>query len=78
MPKERVYKKGEPGSEYDKFQASPKAKKDRAARNKAHRELDPPKGMEVDHIQALKNGGSRGKGNLRVVTRAANRKKGAK
>lgn len=74
MPKARVYKKGAPNSEYDRDQASPKAKKDRAARNKVHRELNPSKGNEVDHIDG--NPQNNNRKNLRVVPRSVNRKKG--
>lgn len=78
MKKKRVYKKGEPGSEYDRDQASAKSKKDRAERNKAHDQEDPPPGYEVDHKVPLSKGGSNGESNRRVVKRSTNRKKGAK
>tara|TARA_R110000751_G_scaffold106670_3_gene202792 strand:- start:56 stop:337 length:282 start_codon:yes stop_codon:yes gene_type:complete len=77
MKKKRVYKKGEPGSEYDRDQASSKSKGDRAERNKAHKEEDPPPGYEVDHKVPLSKGGSNGKSNRRVVKRSTNREKGA-
>jgi hypothetical protein len=76
--KPRVYKKGLPGSEYDRDHASKKAKSDRAKRNKAHKEEDPPPGYEVDHKKPLSKGGSNGKSNRRVVKRSTNRRKGAK
>ena len=61
---------------YQKYHASEQAKKDRAARNKANRELDPPPGYEVDHKKPLSKGGSYAKSNLRVISRRANRRKG--
>lgn len=78
MAKERVYKKGEPDSEYDAHHASKEAKGNRAKRNKAHKEEDPPPGYEVDHKKPLSKGGSNGKSNLSVVKRSTNRKKGAR
>lgn len=80
MPKKRVYKKGAAGSEYDRDQASPKAKKDRAARNKARREaikegrVKKGDGKEVAHLKPLSKGGSNAKSNQRVMSRSANRK----
>jgi len=64
--------------EYDRDHSSTKAKKDRAARNKANRKLKPGPGKEVDHKKPLSKGGGNGKKNLRVVKRSTNRKKGAK
>lgn len=64
--------------EYDRDHAGAKAKKDRAARNKAHREEKPGAGKEVDHKKPLSKGGSNAKSNRRVVSRKVNRKKGAK
>lgn len=66
-------------SDYDKFQASPSAKKDRASRNKARRQAikdgKVKKGStkEVDH----KNGNPRDNspGNKRIISRKANRAK---
>lgn len=64
---------------YEKYHASPKAKKQRAARNKARREAEEEgkvrkgDGKEVDHIKALSNGGSNAKSNRRVVSRRTNR-----
>jgi hypothetical protein len=64
---------------YEKYHASPKAKKQRAARNKARREAEKEgkvkkgDGKEVDHIKALSNGGSNAKSNRRVVSRRTNR-----
>lgn len=64
--------------EYDRDHAGAKAKKDRAARNKANREEKPGPGKEVDHKKPLSKGGSNKKANRRVVTRKTNRKKGSK
>lgn len=74
-------KYGGPDGDYAKFQSSPKAKKDRAARNKARRELSKEgrvhKGdkKDVDHVKPLSKGGSTSKSNLRVTTQHANRAK---
>ena len=73
MAKARDYKK-----EYARDHSSTKDKKDRAARNKAHREEDPPSGYEVDHKKPLSKGGSNGKSNRRVGKRSTNRKKAVK
>ena len=69
--KRRNYKK-----EYARDHSSTKDKKDRAARNKANAEENPPPGYEVDHKKPLSKGGSNGKSNLRVVKRSTNRRKG--
>ena len=75
----RLYKK-----EYLRDHSSKKAKKDRAARNRARndaiKEGKVKKGdqREVDHIVPLSKGGSNSKKNQRVVSRKTNRKKGAK
>lgn len=66
------------GKEYDRDHSTRKAKKARAARNKAHREEKPGPGKEVDHRKPLSKGGSNAKSNRRVVSRKVNRKKGAK
>lgn len=71
--KRRNYKK-----EYARDHSSTKDKKNRAARNKAHKEEDPPPGYEVDHKKPLSKGGSNGDSNRRVVKRSTNRKKGAR
>lgn len=68
--KKRNYKK-----EYARDHSSAKAKKDRAARNKANRKLKPKNGQEVDHIIPLSLGGSNLPSNWRVVSRKTNRKK---
>lgn len=69
----RNYKK-----EYARDHSSTKAKKARAKRNAANRIMKPGPGKEVDHKKPLSKGGSNKKSNLRVVSRATNRKKGAK
>jgi hypothetical protein len=64
---------------YDKYHGTPEAKKQRAARNAARRELEKEgrvhkgDGKDVDHKRALSNGGSNARSNLRVVTVATNR-----
>ena len=63
--------------EYKRFQSSKKAKKDRAARNKARREalregkVHRGDNLEVDHKDS--NPSHNSKSNLRVVTRKFNR-----
>ena len=75
MTRKRDYKK-----EYARDHSSPKAKKNRAARNKARRESGLKKGdpREVDHKRPLSKGGSNAKSNRRIVSRTTNRKKGAR
>lgn len=64
---------------YDKYHGTPKAKKQRAARNKARRDAEKEgkvkkgDGKEVHHVKALSNGGSNAKSNQRVVSRRTNR-----
>ena len=63
--------------EYKRFQSSKKAKRDRAARNKARREalregkVHRGDNLEVDHKDS--NPQHNGKSNLRVVSRTFNR-----
>ena len=64
--------------EYDTYHAKPTQKKRRAKRNAANRKLTPGAGKEVDHKRPMSKGGGSGKKNLRVVSRTANRRKGAK
>lgn len=73
--KKRDYKK-----EYRDYHSKPEQVKNRAARNKARKEMGLKVGdpREVDHKKPLSKGGSNGKSNLRVVSRTTNRKKGAK
>lgn len=64
---------------YEKYHASPEAKKQRAARNKARREHEKKgnvkkgDGKEVHHKKALSNGGSFSMSNTEVVSRKKNR-----
>jgi hypothetical protein len=71
----RDYKK-----EYKRDHSAPKAKLDRAARNKARAESSLTKGdpREIDHIKPLSKGGSYSKSNTRIVSRKTNRIKGSK
>jgi len=72
MPKNpRNYKE-----EYE-YHGTPEQIKRRAARNKARKDKGLKKGdeREVDHKKPLSKGGGKGKKNLRVTTRKANRKK---
>lgn len=65
--------------EYDKYQSSEGAKKDRASRNSARRSalrsglVHKGDGKDVDHKNS--NPRQNGRGNLRVVSRATNRGK---
>ena len=65
-------------SEYDNYHASPKQKKNRAARNAARRKAmkngsaAKGDGNDVHHIKPLAKGGSR-KGATRVVGKSKNR-----
>lgn len=73
MPKNpRNYKQ-----EYQQYHGKPAQIANRAARNKARADLGLKKGdgKEVDHRKPLSKGGSRGKSNLRVTSRTANRSK---
>ena len=64
---------------YDKYHGTPKAKKQRAMRNKARREAEKEgkvkkgDGKEVHHKKALSNGGGNEKSNQEVVSRKKNR-----
>ena len=73
MPKyPRDYKK-----EYGDFHGKPGEIKKRAKRNKARADAGLKKGddREVDHKKPLSKGGGNSKGNTRVTTRKANRRK---
>ena len=73
MAKKRNYKK-----EYRDFHGTAKAKKNRAATNRARRKvgLKPGDPREVDHKKPLSRGGTNRKSNLRVTSKKSNRKKG--
>lgn len=64
---------------YERYHASPKAKKERAMRNAARREFEAEgkvhkgDGKDIDHKKALSNGGSNDRSNLRVMSVAKNR-----
>ena len=70
--KPRNYKK-----EYRDFHGKPQQIKNRTKCGQARRKmgLKPGDPREVDHIVPLSKGGSNAKGNLRVVSRATNRRK---
>lgn len=67
------------GREYRKYQSSRKAKKDRAARNRARRYaakkglVHKGDGKDVDHIKGLSEGGSTSMSNTRVISASKNR-----
>jgi len=73
MAKKRDYRK-----EYDEYHGKASQKKNRNNRNKARRKMGVKPGdpREVDHKVPLSKGGSNSKKNLKVTTRANNRKKG--
>jgi len=79
MTKKRDYKR-----EYALQGASPKQKKDRAARNKARRQaikagkVSKGDGKDIGHKKALKSGGSRSTSNTKVQSRKTNRSHGGK
>ena len=70
----RDYKK-----QYEKYDGKSSVKKDRAARNKARREMEKEgkvrkgDGKEVDHKKPLSKGGSKSRSNLRVRSASSNR-----
>jgi 5-methylcytosine-specific restriction endonuclease McrA len=70
--------------EYDMYHARAEQKKNRAKRNAARRaaaragKVSKGDGKEVDHKRPLSRGGGNGKGNLRVTSRSANRRKGTR
>lgn len=71
MPSSPNYKR-DYKAEYKAHHSSTKAKKERAARNKAARAKG-VKGKDVDHVKPLRSGGSTSLGNTRVRSRSANR-----
>lgn len=64
---------------YERYHASPEAKKERAARNNARDRMEARglvrkgDGKDVDHKKPLSRGGSNSDDNLRVQSRSANR-----
>jgi len=75
MRKARNYRK-----EYDEYHGTPAQRKRRSMRNKARRKVGLKKGdsREVDHKIPLSKGGGNGRSNLRVTSRASNRRKAAR
>ena len=71
MPSSPGYKR-DYDAEYKAHHSSPKAKKERAARNKAAAEKG-VKGKDVDHKKPLRSGGSTASSNTRVRSVSANR-----
>jgi hypothetical protein len=71
MPSSPNYKR-DYKAEYKAFHASPEAKKDRAARNKASR-VKGAGPTDVDHKKPLRSGGSTALSNTRKRTVSANR-----
>lgn len=69
--------KGTINKEYDLYHSRPEQIKNRDERNKAHREMEKKVGHDVkgdvDHIKPLSKGGSSSPGNLRIVSKGANR-----
>jgi hypothetical protein len=65
---ERDYKR-----EYALYHSTPQHKRERAMRNKWNRRLSPPPGYEIDHRNALRNGGSNDRTNLRIRSVHTNR-----
>jgi len=65
------------GRENRLYNSKPDQVKNRVLRNKARRELGLKVGdpREADHVRPLSRGGSGSKGNLRVISRGANRRK---
>ena len=76
----RVYKKGEPGSEYDSYHGKPEQVKRRAQRNKARKtaeregRVSKGDGKEVDHL-AKNRRGKLDNSRTRVVSKSTNRRK---
>ena len=66
--------------EYDNYHKKKDQRKNNNARHRARYSLKLKKGdkREVDHKKPLSKGGSNSRKNLRVVSRSANRRKGAK
>jgi hypothetical protein len=64
-------------SEYKNYHSKPKAKKKRAAANRARRKLGLKKGDKRDAGHIKRNGGE-GKGNIRPMSRSKNRSHGGR
>ena len=64
--------------EYAKFHGKAEQIHNRSMRNSARRESGCGKGMEADHRKPLSRGGTNARSNVRCVSRAENRRKGAK
>ncbi|MGX2956413.1 HNH endonuclease signature motif containing protein [Ursidibacter arcticus] len=80
MPKrKRDYDK-----EYNAYHGTPEQIANRSKRNKARRLMEKElgksaiAGKEIDHKKPLSKGGSNSRGNLQVMSKTANRKKGNK
>jgi hypothetical protein len=81
MPKKGQFKKNakKDSVRQRKYNSTPKAKKDRAARNQARAEAERDgrvkkgDGKDVDHKKPLRKGGSNKKSNTRVVSKSKNR-----
>jgi len=71
MPSTPNYKR-DYKDEYKKHHSSPKAKTDRAARNKAARAKGQP-GKDVDHKVPLRKGGSKSLNNTKLRSVSSNR-----
>jgi 5-methylcytosine-specific restriction endonuclease McrA len=68
---------------YKKYHGTPKAKKQRAQRNRIGRlikraGIKVPKGHEIDHITPISKGGSNDINNIRIIPRSKNRALGQK
>ena len=66
------------GTEYNKYHKRPKQRHNRSLRNMARREYESSHGnlssaIDVDHRRPLSKGGSNARGNLRALSRTANR-----
>ena len=81
MPKKGQYKASasKRSKQQRAYNSRPEQKKNRAARNAARRKLAAAgkvrkgDGKDVDHKRKLKDGGTNGRGNLRVKSKSSNR-----